>query len=181
MARICSRAAVPAALAIALLGLAAPALAGGRNDLYTGPIEQDPVPGLPHETKIELYVHTQNHHGGGATVKITHINIYNVSLRCENGQYVGAGLSRGDTDTVQAFGQRYPIKVKGGSFDEPNAYGSSGEGVVIKGKLSKRGASGTLVVSDELGTIRGEEPGEPTERFGTCRSGTLNWTAARSG
>jgi hypothetical protein len=166
------------AAVLAALALAAGASAGGRNDVYTGPIDQTQPSGFPSKTSIELYVHTQRHHDGSATVKITHINIFDVTLRCENGKYIGAGESRGNTDTVQAFGERYPIKVKRGSFNEPHAYGATGEGVEIKGKLSKRSASGTLVISDEVGDAEGEEG---TEHFGTCRSGTLSWTATRTG
>lgn len=165
---------------VALLALAATASAGGRNDLYIGPINQAQPPGFPSKTSIELYVHTQQHHDGSSTVKITHINIFDVTLQCENGQDIGTGESRGNTDTVQAFGERYPIKVKGGSFNEPHAYGATGEGVEIKGKLSKRSASGTLVISDDVGDVQGEE-GAPNEHFGTCRSGTLSWSATRSG
>jgi hypothetical protein len=162
----------------ALLALAASANAGGRNDLYSGPIDQTQPAGFPSKTSIELYVHTQRHHDGSSTVKITHVNIFDVTLRCENGNDIGAGNSRGDTDTVQAFGERYPIKVEAGSFDEPHAYGATGERVEIRGKLSKRSASGTLVISDDIGDAEGEEG---TEHLGTCRSGTLSWTATRTG
>jgi hypothetical protein len=164
---------------VALFALAATANAGGSNDLYTGPVDQVQPPGFPSKTSIELYVHTQHHHDGSSTVKITHVNIFDVTLHCENGKDIGAGESRGDTDTVQAFGERYPIKVERGSFNEPHAYGATGEGVEIKGKLSTRSASGTLVISNDVGDVQGQE-GAPSEHFGTCRSGILGWTATRT-
>jgi hypothetical protein len=174
------RRAVVLCAALASLAIAAPADAGGRNDVYSGSIEQDPVPGFPHETKIELYVHTQHHRRGRTTVKITHINVYDITLRCENGSYLGSGENRGNTDTIQVV-PRYPIVLNRGSFDEPRASGATGELVPIKGSLTAHGAAGTLSVSDDVGTVGSEEPGEPTEHFGTCRSGPLSWSATRGG
>ncbi len=164
--------------AFGVLAIAAPAGAGGRNDVYSGPIDQAPVPGFPHEPKIELYVHTQHHRDGRSKVKITHINIYDVTLHCENGKDVGAGEGRGNTDTVQVV-PRYPIALKSGSFNEPRGPGEEGELVAIKGSVSKRNASGTLSVSDDLGDSDPQEAGEQPEHFGTCRSGALHWSATR--
>jgi hypothetical protein len=76
------------------------------------------------------------------------------------------------------------MEIKGGSFSEPRGYGAYGEErISIKGSVSKRGANGTLVISDHLGWVEHQElPGEPPREYlGTCRSGTLRWTASRNG
>lgn len=170
--------------ALAVLALAVPADAGGRNDLYSGPIEQEPVKGLPHETKVEIFVWTQHHGDGRVTRFISRINIYDVGLRCENGKYVGAGEPIGNTDVIQVNFSR-KLEIKGGSFSEPKGYGSYGEAeaVAIKGSLSKRGGSGTVVITNQLGWVETEEfLEEPMrEHFGTCRSGRLHWTVTRDG
>jgi hypothetical protein len=170
--------------ALAALSLAAPAGAGGRNDLYIGPIEQAPIYGFPHEPKIEMFVWTQHHHDGRVTRSISAINIEDVHLRCENGHYLGGGDPIGNTDLIQvnAHGS---MEIKRGSFSEPRGYGSYGEGerITIKGTVSRRRASGTLAISEYLGTVEHEEIlEEPVrEELGTCRSGTLHWTATLSG
>jgi hypothetical protein len=172
---------VIACATLALLALAAPASAGGRNDAYSGPIEQAPLNGFPHEPKIEIFVWTQHHRDGKVTRAISGINIYDVHLRCENGEYLGAGEPIGNTDVIQ-FNAHTAMEIKrGGSFNEPRGYGGGGEPVSIKGSVSKHSASGTLAISFDGGTAPAEIEGEPPRHFGTCRSGTLRWTATRTG
>jgi hypothetical protein len=177
-------AAVIASALLVVLALAAPAGAGGRNDLYSGPIEQAPLHGFPHEPRIEIFAWTQHHHDGRVTRFISAINIYDVHLRCENGSYVGGGEPIGNTDLIQ-INSDSGMDIEGGSFNEPRGYGAYGENerIAIKGKVSKRAASGTIVISNDLGWVETEElPGEPrNEHFGTCRSGRLSWTATLNG
>ena len=85
--------ALVAICALAVLALNVPALAGGRNDLYLGEVEQPPVKGFPQEEKIELYVHTQHHRDGSVTVKIPAVNIFNVYMDCLNGHRIAAGFN----------------------------------------------------------------------------------------
>lgn len=170
------------ALCVAFLAVAlAPAAdAGGRNDVFTGPIEQTPTPGLPHKTTIELFIHTQHHRDGSTTENFSTANIYDVTLRCGNGDDVGAGEPVGNIDIVQVY-PSHRIRIKRGSFDIPRAAGPEEEVIKMKGTVSKRAASGTLSVAEDLGTTDSGDSEEPVEHLGTCRSGILRWSASRSG
>jgi hypothetical protein len=166
---------IAALLGLALLAFAAPALAGGRNDVYIGEVEQPPVAGFPREGKIELYVHTQHHRDGSVTVKIPVINIFNVYLDCQNGHHISAGFNpRGDASGLAFAG----INVKRRSFKQSGIWEETNP-FTLTGTLPKHGsASGTLSVSENVGEIEGEFEGE-REFFGHCESGLLHWSAQR--
>jgi hypothetical protein len=160
--------------ALVALTTTVPALAGGRNDVYAGEIEQPPVAGFAHEKTIELYVHTQHHRDGRVTVKIPVVNIFDVYLRCQNGTYVGAGFNAGGVTTRIELTD---IEVEHRSFDQ---IGGDEEGLIhvkLMGTLPKRGlAKGTIDVSGDYGEVSDGEGDR--EDLGHCESGVLNWSAA---
>ncbi len=168
--------------ATVILTIAVPARAGGGPTVvYKGPVEQAPVKGFPAKPAIELFVHPPRPGHRKASTTVTAINVYDIALRCENGQIVGAGEGRGNLSLVE-FLPRYPLPVTGGKFRQPPAEAAT-EGTIltVAGTVSRSGASGTLSIKEDIGDVPGSEEGQATEHFGTCRSGTLNWTAPRGG
>jgi hypothetical protein len=160
---------------LALLVHVAPVLAGGRNDVYIGPVEQALLSGFSAEEKIELYVHTQHHRDGSITVKIPVINIFNVYLDCQNGHHISAGYNpKGDASELSFVG----LDVKRRSFKQSGIWQEVNP-FVLKGTLPKHGsARGTLTVSENVGEIEGEFEGEK-QFYGHCESGLLHWSAQR--
>ncbi len=136
--------------ALAFLSIAVPALAGGHEDLYFGPIDQVdlPGPGARNEGTIELGVYRQ-HRDGRVTAQIGGVKIVDVNLHCEDGSWVGAGLPAGGRNTV-IFNAGAPLYIKGGKFAEPKGFSAEGEPISIKGTVSRRKAAGTLKISLHL-------------------------------
>jgi hypothetical protein len=166
---------IAATCALVTLAPTVPALAGGRNDVYVGEIEQAPAAGFSHEKTIELYVHTQHHRDGRVTVKIPVVNIFDVYFRCQNGANVGAGFNAGGVTTRIELTD---IKIEHRSFDQ---IGGDEEGMIhvkLEGTLPKHGlAKGTIDVSGDLGEVSDGEGDR--ENLGHCESGVLNWSAVR--
>jgi hypothetical protein len=164
-------------VAVAVVGgaIAGPTLAGGRNDVYEGPIEQSPAPGFPTEETIELYVHTQHHRDGTVTVKIPVVNLFDIHLDCQNGGHVSAGFNaHGVTTKLDIL----EVAVNHGAFKASGLW----EGIdrfKLLGALPRHGpAKGTVEVSADIGVVEGELPGEQKD-FGKCASGVLRWSAQR--
>lgn len=164
--------------ALASLSIAVLALAGGRDHVYIGPIDQVdlPGPGGRNEGSIELIVHRQHHRDGTTTAEVVFVRMIDVNLHCENGEWVGAGLPAGGKNTV-LLNSHGVMEIKRGSFSEPKGYGDEGERVGIKGTVSAHTASGTLKMSLYIEPQESDVVGGPIRRPGICRSGTLHWSA----
>lgn len=153
----------------------APALAGGRNDVYVGAIEQSPTPGFPREETVELYVHTQYHRDGTVTVKIPVINLFDIHLDCQNGGHVSAGFNPGGVTTKLDI---LEVAVKRGAFKASGIWQGIDRFKLV-GILPRHGsARGTVEVSADIGKVEGEFQGEQ-EDLGNCASGPLSWSAQR--
>jgi hypothetical protein len=160
---------------LALAALSTPALAGGRNDVWVGEVEQAPVGIFLHTETIELYVHTQHHRDGRVTVKIPVVNIFDLHEHCQGGQEVGVGFNPGGITTKLELRE---IKVSHRHINQTKGLEEGLGHITIIGVLPRHGAAhGTLAVTENLGTTEEAEAGR--EFFGTCTTGTLNWSAQR--
>ncbi len=172
--RISGLAAICVLAVLVALGLSPSVLAGGRNDVYVGEVEQSAVKGFGQQKAIELYVHTQHHRDGRVTIKIPVVNIFDLYATCRDGSAEGVGFNAGGTTSKLDLRD---ITVSHRSFKSAGVWQDL-DRFAFQGSLPKHGpARGTVEVTTEPAVVEAGE-GE-REHLGRCRSGLLNWSAVR--
>lgn len=147
--------------AIALLGVATVALAGGKVT-YAGNLGQS---GSPQAT-IKLNVRATRDRSGKEVVKVTYVELQNATYRCSDGEDWAPGSTGGSQSRLSFSDPR--IILQGRSFSKTLIEDSSSLRLQLSGTVPRHGeARGTARLTERV-----EAP------LGDCDSGVLSWTAA---